>query len=177
MAACQRRHLIGALIVTIAGCASASPDAAAMSLAAPHLTAPAPPKLPRFASLRSDKVNLRVGPGRNYPIKWVLTRKLMPVEIVAQFAHWRKVREPEGSEGWIQERLLMPKRHVIITGAVRSLRSRPDAAAALVARAQPGVVADLLVCRGGWCRVKAAGYTGWVRRQAVFGVFPDETVP
>jgi SH3-like domain-containing protein len=133
-------------------------------------------KLPRFASLRSDEVNLRVGPGRNYPIKWVLTRKGMPVEIVAQFEHWREVREPQGSEGWVQERMLIGQRTVMITGRVRDLRQGPSGAAAIVARAEPGVVASLLECRPGWCRITADHLTGWVRREEVFGVLPDETV-
>ena len=133
-------------------------------------------KLPRFASLRSDEVNLRVGPGRNYPIKWVLTRKGMPVEIVAQFEHWREVREPQGSEGWVQERMLIGQRTVMITGRVRDLRHAPSGASAIVARAEPGVVAGLLECRPGWCRITADHLTGWVRREEVFGVLPDETI-
>jgi SH3-like domain-containing protein len=133
-------------------------------------------KLPRFASLRSDEVNLRVGPGRNYPIGWILTRKGMPVEIIAQFEHWRKIREPEGSEGWVQERMLTSRRAVMITGAIRNLRHQPSAASAIVARAEPGVVAALIECRAEWCRINADHLTGWVRRDEIFGVLPDETV-
>ena len=133
-------------------------------------------KVPRFASLRSDEVNLRVGPGQNYPIEWVLTRKGMPVEIIAQFEHWRKVREPEGSEGWIQERMLTDQRTVMITSTIRSLHREPSAASGIVARAEPGVVATLLECRGEWCRINADRLTGWVRRGEIFGVLPDETM-
>lgn len=133
-------------------------------------------KLPRFASLRSDEVNLRVGPGRNYPIAWVLTRKGLPVEIVARFEHWREVREPQGSKGWVQERMLIGQRDVMIIGRVRDLRRAPRAASAIVARAEPGVVAKLLECRGGWCRIGAGHLTGWIRREEVFGVLPDENV-
>lgn len=147
--------------------------------AAPHACAadgePAA-KLPRFASLRSDEVNLRVGPGRNYPIGWVLIRKGLPVEIIAQFEHWRKIREPEGGEGWVQERMLTGRRAVMITGAIRSLRREPSAASAIVARAEPGVVAALLECRAEWCRIDAGHLTGWIRRDEVFGVLPDETI-
>jgi SH3-like domain-containing protein len=134
------------------------------------------PRLPRFVSLRSDEVNLRVGPGRNYPIEWVLTRKEMPVEILREFEHWRMVRDWQGTEGWVQERLLSGRRAVIVTGKTQPLYSRPDAASALVARAEPGVVAHLLECRGSWCRIEAGGYKGWVERGEIWGVFPDETV-
>lgn len=169
MGAAGHGRLAGILGLVFAGAVIAAPPAFAAD------GQPAA-KLPRFASLRSDEVNLRVGPGRNYPIKWVLTRKGMPVEIVARFEHWREVREPQGSEGWVQERMLIGQRTVMITGRVRDLRRGPSGAAAIVARAEPGVVANLLECRGGWCRIAADHRTGWVRRAEVFGVLPDESV-
>jgi SH3-like domain-containing protein len=151
----------------------------AFVIAAPHASAAAgepAAKLPRFASLRSGEVNLRVGPGRNYPVKWVLTRKGLPVEIVAQFEHWRDVREPGGRRGWVQERMLTAKRAVMITGKIRTLRREPSAASAVVARAEPGVIAALLECRAEWCRIAAGHVTGWIRRDEIFGVLPDEGV-
>jgi SH3-like domain-containing protein len=133
-------------------------------------------KLPRFVSLRSDLVNLRVGPGENYPIEWVLTRKEMPVEIVREFEHWRMIRDWQGTEGWVHERMLTAKRAVAIKGAVRALHRLPDGNSEIVARAEPGVFAHLVECRGGWCRIDAADITGWVQRSEVWGVYPDEVV-
>src|ERR1700761_294948 len=104
-------------------------------------------KLPRFVSLRSDQVNLRVGPGENYPIEWVLTRKEMPVEIVREFENWRMIRDWQGTEGWVHERMLTGKRAVVVKGGIRTLYRQPDPASAAVARAQPGVIARLLECR------------------------------
>src|SRR5215475_11966413 len=101
-------------------------------------------KLPRFVSLRSDQINLRVGPGENYPIEWVLTRKEMPVEIVKEFENWRMIRDWQGTEGWVHERMLTGKRAVVIRGGIRTLHRLPDPASPAVARAQPGVVARLL---------------------------------
>ena len=135
-------------------------------------------KVPRFVSLHADKVNLRTGPGRRYPIEWVLTRKDMPVEVVAQFEHWRRVREWDGTEGWVQEHMVTAKRYVVVEkGGDRPLRRLPDPASAVVARAEPGVVARLVECRGAWCRVEADGITGWMRRADIWGVYPDETIP
>lgn len=169
MAACTKRRLAGVLWFAFAGAVIAAPRAVAAD------SQPAA-KLPRFASLRSGEVNLRVGPGRNYPIAWVLTRKGMPVEIVAQFEHWREVREPLGSEGWVQERMLTGQRTVMITGRIRDLRQGPSGASAIIAHAEPGVVASLLECRPGWCRITVNHLTGWVRREDIFGVLPDEMV-
>ena len=135
-------------------------------------------KVPRFVSLHSDRVNLRTGPGRQYPIEWVLTRKDMPVEIVAQFEHWRRIRDWDGSEGWVQEHMVAGKRTIMVAkGGVRALYQLPDAGSGIVARAEPGVVAQLGECRGGWCRVETDQLGGWMRRGDLWGVLPDETVP
>jgi SH3-like domain-containing protein len=133
--------------------------------------------LPRFATLHSDKVNLRTGPGPRYPIEWVFVRKDLPVEIVAQFEHWRRIRDWEGTEGWVQEHMLIGKRGVMIRGGVRALRSNPDLGAPLVARAEPGVMARLLECHDSWCRIEASDVTGWVQRADIWGVYPNETIP
>lgn len=137
-------------------------------------------KVPRFVSLHADKVNLRTGPGRQYPIEWILTRKNMPVEVVAQFEHWRRVREWDGTEGWVQEHMVDGKRFVVVArsgaekGADQPLRASPDAGAAIVAQAEPGVIARLLSCRGEWCRVEAGSTSGWMKRSEIWGIYPDE---
>ena len=133
--------------------------------------------LPRFESLRSDRVNLRVGPGENYPIAWVLVRKDMPVEIMREFAHWRMIRDWQGSEGWVHERMMSPRRRVVVTGGVQTLRRAPDPAAPVTARAEPGVIGNLLECRGQWCRISAGDSSGWIERREVWGVLPEERVP
>ena len=139
--------------------------------------APGADKLPRFASLRSDEVNLRVGPGENYPIAWVFKRKDMPVEILEQFQNWRRVADWQGDKGWILDRMVTAKRSVIVDGAVRELHRQPDAASPAIARAEPGVIAKLLELQGPWCRIEAGGYKGWVRRTEVWGVLAEETLP
>jgi SH3-like domain-containing protein len=156
------------------------PAVAAAVLAALPLTPKAQTatgdKLPRFASLRSDDVNLRVGPGENYPIEWVYKRKDMPVEIIEKFQNWRKIQDWQGTNGWVLDRMVTGKRAVVVAGATRPLYHRPDAASQIVARAEPGVIARLVECQGAWCRIEAGGYSGWVQRTEVWGVLPDETV-
>jgi SH3-like domain-containing protein len=133
--------------------------------------------LPRFAALRSDQVNLRAGPGDRYPIEWVFTRKELPVEIVQEFEHWRKIRDSEGTEGWVHQRMLVGKRSVVVTGETRPLYAKPDPGAAVVARAEPGVIARLLECEGAWCRIEAQKIEGWLPRDQIWGVYPTEKVP
>jgi len=126
--------------------------------------------LPRFASLHSDKVNLRAGPGDRYPIEWVYVRRDWPVQVIAHFDHWRRVRDWEGTEGWVHEKMITQQHEVIVTGAIRALRQSPDPNAPMVARAEPGVVAKLDECRGDWCRIAAGDVTGWVQRADIWGV-------
>jgi SH3-like domain-containing protein len=133
--------------------------------------------VPRFVSLHADRVNLRTGPGDRYPIEWVLTRKEMPVEITGQLEHWRRIRDWEGTSGWVHERMLTGKRAIIVKGGVRPVLRQPDPAAPVIARAEPGVVGRLLECRGAWCKVETSEVTGWMRRGDVWGVYPEETVP
>jgi SH3-like domain-containing protein len=133
--------------------------------------------VPRFVSLRVDEVNLRTGPGERYPIDWVLVKKGLPVEIVEEFDIWRKIRDSQGSEGWVHQRMVTTARNVIVKGAMRTLHADPDAAAPAVARAEPGVIARLLECRGAWCRIETQGVKGWLGRAEVWGVYSDETVP
>jgi SH3-like domain-containing protein len=133
--------------------------------------------LPHFASLHADKVNLRAGPGDRYPIEWVYLRKDWPVEVVAQFDHWRRVRDWEGTEGWVHEKMVTARRDVIVTGGLRGLRNAPDLGAPLVARAEPGVVAKLDECRGAWCRIATGDVTGWIERSNIWGVYSNEATP
>ena len=133
--------------------------------------------VPRFVSLHADRVNLRTGPGDRYPIEWVLTRKEMPVEITGQLEHWRRIRDWEGTTGWVHERMLTGKRAIIVKGGVRVLLRQPDPAAPVIARAEPGVIGRLLECREAWCKVETGEVTGWIRRSDVWGVYPQEAVP
>ena len=144
--------------------------------AAPAAAAPDPgaAPLPRFASLAADRANLRTGPGFRYPVAWVFLRRSMPLEIVGEFEHWARVRDREGAEGWIHRALLSGRRTVVVTGGERGLRRRPDPAAALVARAEPGVQGRLFGCAAEWCEVRLARLRGWIPRRHLWGVRAGE---
>jgi SH3-like domain-containing protein len=130
--------------------------------------------VPRFVSLGADRVNLRYGPGRDYPISWVLARKGLPVEIIAEFDTWRKVKLHDADEGWIHGSLLSSRRTVLITQTIRELRRTPGDAGRVVLRAEPGVIGELVDCASEWCRVDIAGRRGWLRRDTFWGVLPGE---
>lgn len=130
--------------------------------------------IPRFVSLRSAEVNARTGPSTRYPVEWVFVRRGMPVEVTAEFDTWRRIRDWDGSEGWVHQSMLSSKRSVIVRGETRTLHKEPGQGAAAVARVEAGVIGPVLRCRLEWCEVDFAGTRGWLRRGEVWGVQPDE---
>src|SRR5258706_546116 len=72
--------------------------------------------LPRFVSLKSEEANVRTGPGTRYPIQWVYHRAGMPVEIVEEYDLWRKIRDVEGTTGWVHKTMLAGNRTALIKG-------------------------------------------------------------
>lgn len=132
--------------------------------------------LPRFASLRSAEANVRAGPGTRYPIQWVYRREGLPVEIVEEFEHWRKIRDSEGASGWVHKTMLDGRRTALIKGKEpRVLRGDPDAAASPVFKAEPGVIGGLMACAREWCRLKVGDRKGWLPKAQLWGVYPAET--
>ena len=132
--------------------------------------------IPRFVSLRASEVNLRTGPGVRYPVEWVFVRKNIPVEIIAEFKHWRKIRDWQGTEGWVHRALLSGLRTMVTTGERRALRGDPSLEAKVVVYVEPGVYGQIEKCEGEWCRLEVAGSSGWLRRFEFWGVYPKENI-
>ena len=126
--------------------------------------------VPRFVSMNSSKVNVRAGPGTRYPIKWVFQRKTLPVQIIAESDTWRKIRDFEGIEGWVHQRMLSGRRRAVVTGAIQQLKKEPQETAKTVALLEPGVILRLEKCSGAWCLVEGGSYEGWIGRQSIWGV-------
>ncbi len=134
--------------------------------------------LPRFVTLRANEANLRTGPGVQYPVEWVYRRKEIPLEVIAEFETWRKVRDWQGAQGWMHQSMLESKRTAVITGLTRSLRARMDANSNVVAEIDVDVVGRIVECpqAAGWCRLSFGNHDGWLRRAEIWGVYPDEAV-
>jgi SH3-like domain-containing protein len=134
--------------------------------------------LPRFVALRSDEVNLRAGPGTRYPIEWVYKRRELPMKILREFEVWRLVEAPDGIRGWVHQATLTGRRSFMVTGGDATLRHDPREDAAPVAILKQGVIGHLRSCPAGldWCQVQAGEYRGYLQRELVWGVLPDEAV-
>jgi SH3-like domain-containing protein len=158
--------------------APAAPPPAAEKLPDPEKPEGAPAKLPRFASLRADEVNMRAGPGLRYRIDWVYRRRELPVEIEREYEVWRYVRDADGIQGWMQQATLMGRRSFIVQKADATLRSDPSDSASAVAVLKPGVIGRIRSCEAGsaWCNVQTGSYRGYLRREQFWGALPDEAI-
>lgn len=130
--------------------------------------------LPRFVSLKTDKANIRRGPGRAHRVDWVFLRRGMPLEVVAEYGHWRKVRDVDEAGGWVHFAMLRGQRSAVVTASRAALRRNPDRAAPLVALAEAGVIMSLETCAPDWCEARVDGMEGWVLKSEIWGAFPDE---
>ena len=137
-----------------------------------------PRAVPYWASVGAGRARMRTGPARAYPASWLYRRADLPVRVVAVFREWRKVRDPDGAEGWMQTNLLRDTRTAIVRGARPiAMRDRPAPDARLVWRAAPGVVGRLSECGGGWCRFDVHGQAGYVEIGGLWGVEAGESLP
>lgn len=151
--------------------------AASLAVAVPARAGDPGLDVPRFASLSADKVYLRQGPTYQNRILWVYRRKGLPVEIVAQYAVWRRVRMPDGATGWVHVAMLSSKRTVVITGKAKApIRDGASPHARILALAQPGVIAKLDHCEPAACEIDVAGTDGWIAKKNVWGVTPGEKI-
>jgi SH3-like domain-containing protein len=136
--------------------------------------------VPRFVSLKTDRVNVRGGPDKDHDVSWIYTRIGWPVEITAEFENWRRIRDHDGTEGWVYHSLLSGKR----TAAVQlksktdlaALHAKPDAQSAVTAQLQSGVLGTVKYCNGSWCRLVGDGFDGWIEQNRLWGVYPDEKI-
>lgn len=137
-------------------------------------------RIPRYVSLKSDRVNLRQGPAKEHKTLWVYQRSGLPVEITAEFEMWRRIRDADGDEGWVLHSLLSGRRTAIIAPWAKDklleLRATPSEDATITARIEPRVVAAVRRCDQKWCRITGKGFDGFIPQDKLWGVYPDESL-
>ncbi len=139
--------------------------------------------LPRFVSLKADRVNVRRGPGYDHEIAWVFLRAGLPVEIIAEFDAWRRIRDSEGAEGWVLGSLLSGRRTALVAPWIKAqesrtfpLRAQDDEASRVISRVGPNVLVNIMACDGAWCDVITRDIRGWIKQDSLWGVYPRETI-
>lgn len=136
--------------------------------------------IPRFVSLKPSDTPMRDGPSKDHRIRWVFKREGMPVEIIAEFENWRRVRDSEGDDGWVYHARLSGRRTAQISPKLKAenvtLHARDSDSSAVVARLQPGVIGSVDQCTGRWCRISGQGFEGWLQQDRLWGVYPGERI-
>ena len=152
----------------------------AAGLACAAETNPSGLPVPRFVSVKADRVAVRDGPDKDHDISWIFTRVGWPVEITAEFEDWRRVRDSDGSQGWIYHSLLSGKRMAAVQMKSKTdlapLYEEPDAASPVTAQLQVGVLGTVKRCTGTWCHISGKGFDGWIEQTDLWGVYPDEKI-
>lgn len=152
---------------------------------APAATSESGLPVPRFVSLKSDRVNLRAGPGTDYPTSWVYRRAGLPVEVLSEFEGWRQVRDAEGATGWVVQSLLSGRRTALVTpwdvkaGAPAPqipVRNSDSESARAIVNVEAGVIANIHGCDGRWCRVSIDRFQGYMLQKKLWGVYENEVV-
>jgi SH3-like domain-containing protein len=166
--------IIGLLVALAAG--------SAVAAQAEGPTGPSGLPLPRFVSLKSERVNVRSGPAKDNQVNWVYTRVGLPVEIIAEYDNWSRIRDWEGAEGWVLHSLLSGRRTGLVSATAKKvddfvpIHASADLASAVTARLQSGVLATVRRCDGHWCRISGEGFDGWIEQERLWGVYPGEKV-
>jgi SH3-like domain-containing protein len=171
------------VVLTYAAAEAAIPEPRFKPVREAALEMPVPPPIvatgmpvPRWVTVKAARVNVRRGPSLEDDVLWTYVKPGLPVEITAEYDSWRRIRDANGEVGWVKSVMLESRRRVMFTGeANTAILSEPSAEAQAVALAAPGLIADLGGCEGEWCEVSARGYNGFVPRDRLWGVRPNDT--
>ena len=171
-----RTRLVGALLVGLCAVALPISASAGENLIGPVTKLP----LPRFVSLKSDKVNLREGASKEHRTKYIYQRAGLPVEVISEFENWRRIRDSDGVEGWVWQSLLSSKRTILVAPWLKDkpvpLYDRANIQSPVNAQLMPGVLAYVKFCTDAWCRINGDGFDGFIEKTQVWGVYQDESV-
>jgi SH3-like domain-containing protein len=169
------------LFILILGTGAAVDSAAiAASLGKPAAGSASGLPVPRFVSLKAGRVNVRIGPGEDYKIAWVFTRPGLPIEVIQEFDNWRRIRDSDGTVGWVFQSLLSGRRTAVVapwaSDDPRPIRASASPDAAVAAYLEPGVMAEIERCADGWCRLSGRNFDGWISQEQLWGVYPGEEI-
>jgi SH3-like domain-containing protein len=147
---------------------------AAGAFAANERQTPSGMPVPRYVSLKFDKVNARGGPGDDYKLLWVYKIRGLPLQVIAETADWRRVCDPDGALAWVHKRVTDGRRMTMNTGQTSvTMLQKPKDDARPAAYLNPRSLAALDRCRKGWCRVRVGHASGWVREGRLWGTTDD----
>jgi SH3-like domain-containing protein len=162
------KALIALMLLLAANVAQAAPE--------PSILNPSGLPVPRFVALKSNEINVRVGPGTRYPIRFIYRRKGLPVQIVEEFAHWRKIADHKGEGGWVHKGMIEGARTAMILDNTQNLYAKPSSESRVVMRAEASVIGTLIACEPDWCELQIERRKGWIRKSTIWGVTREEVL-
>ncbi len=173
------RRLGAVVAASIVACATAVCAASAAEITG-SLGSQTRLPVPRFVSLKSERVNARMGPTREHQVVWIYQRAGLPVEVTAEFDNWRRIRDHDGTETWVFHSMLSGRRTGVVmprgdAEQLVALMNRPGGDR-IVARLEPRVQGTVRSCNGTWCRITGVGFDGWIEQTRLWGVYPNEKV-
>jgi len=124
-----------------------------------------------FRTLRYDVVNLRQGPGKDYPIKIFYKKKFLPVLILDNSDNFMKIRDHEGNSGWIHLSQLTKKKAAIVKGGDLIMFKSATIYSNPIAILKEGRLVKVEKCKNGWCKGKSGSFTGWIKKERLWGSF------
>ena len=123
-----------------------------------------------FKTLRYDKVHLRQGPSKKYPIKIFYKKKFLPVLILDKSDNFRKIKDHENNSGWIHVSQLSKKKAAIVVDEKSVLFKKPTIYSKPLAILRKGRLAKILKCKEKWCKVNSDKYKGWLKKDSLWGL-------
>tara|TARA_B110000008_G_C16777589_1_gene487208 strand:- start:135 stop:581 length:447 start_codon:yes stop_codon:yes gene_type:complete len=123
-----------------------------------------------FLTLRYDKVHLRQGPSREYPIKIFYKKKFLPVLIQDKSDNFRKIRDHENNSGWIHISQLSKKKSAIVVDEQLIMFKKPTIYSKPIAVLNKGRLTKIIKCKKVWCKVRSDKYKGWLKKDSLWGL-------
>lgn len=117
-----------------------------------------------FGSLKKNKVNVRIGPGTQYPIIWVYQRYMYPVKILNEYQNWYKIQDTEGEQGWVYKGLISSRRTTLVNEGDPAILYKESDGRIPLYKLEPGVILGLNQCGAYMCEVKLDRTKGWVEK-------------
>ncbi|AMC13275.1 aspartyl-tRNA synthetase [Liberibacter crescens] len=139
--------------------------------------------LPRFVTIKSNKTNLRVGPSKDYPVSWMYLKSGLPVEIIQEYDSWRRIRDVDGTEGWVNQWLLSGQRSALVAPWLLHKHTKKiyidmykeaNKTSRIIAKLEPGVLLKINECNGNWCEGRSSDIQGWIEQNKIWGAYPGE---
>ena len=123
-----------------------------------------------FLTLRYDKVNLRQGPSKEYPVKIFYNKKFLPVLILEKSDNFRKIKDHENNTGWIHISQLSKKKAALVIDDQSIMFSNPTIYSKPVAILEKGRLSKIIKCNNVWCKAETNKYKGWLKKKSLWGL-------